>query len=81
MRKFLRQFWVVVPVLASVATQCDQTPRGTIPSMLTSVNLVLTSVAADIPTDPDGLAAFGSCRQRMDGLPNHVRASWRGNEG
>ena len=79
MRKFLRQYWVVLPVLASMATQCDQAPRGAIPSMITSVDLVLTSVPATSPTDTDGLAALASCLQRMDGLPNHVRASWRGN--
>ena len=80
MRKFLRQYWVVLPVLASMATQCDQTPRAAFPTMITSVDIVLTSVAADVPTDADGLVAFASCFQRMDGLPNHVRGSWRGND-
>jgi hypothetical protein len=80
MRNLLRRYWVVLPVLASMATQCDQAPRGAIPSMITSADLVLTSVSASLPTDTDGLAAFASCLQQMDGLPNHVRASWRGND-
>ena len=80
MRKLLRQYWVVLPVLASMATQCDQTPRPALPTMITSVDIVLTSVAADAPTDADGRVAFAACRQRMDGLPNHIRASWRGND-
>ena len=80
MRKLLRQYWVVLPVLASMATQCDQTPRASFPTMITPVDIVLTSVAAEAPTDADGLVAFASCLQRMDGLPNHVRPSWRGND-
>ena len=80
MRKLLRQYWVVLPVLASMATQCDQTPRAAFPTMITSVDIVLTSVAADAPTDTDGLVAFAACLQRKDGLPNHVRGSWRGND-
>ena len=80
MRNLLRQYWVVLPVLASMATQCDQTPRAAFPTMITSVDIVLTSVAADAPTDADGRVAFASCVLRMDGLPNHVRGSWRGND-
>jgi len=76
MRKFLRQYWVLVPVLASMATQCDQAPRGATPTTVVAVDIILTSVVEDTPTDSDGLA----CLQRMDGLTNpHLRASWRGN--
>ena len=78
MRKFLRKYWVVVPVLASMATQCDQTPRGVFPTSIVSIDLVLNSVAEDVPTDSEGLTAFAGCLQRMDGR-NNVRASWRGN--
>ena len=80
MQKFLRQYWVVLPVLASMASQCDPTPRGATPTMITSVDIVLTSVTAEAPTDADGRVAFVACLQRMDGLPNHVRASWRGDD-
>lgn len=80
MRNCLRQYWVVLPVLASMAAQCDPTPRGATPSMITSVDIVLTSAAVAPPKDADELVAFAACLQRMDGLPNHVRASWRGND-
>lgn len=80
MRHRLRQYWVVLPVLASMATQCDPTPRGANPTMITSIDIVLTSAAVAPPKDADGLLAFAACLQRMDGLPNHVRASWRGND-
>ena len=75
MRKLIRQYWVILPGLASMATQCDQTPRGTNPTMITSAAIVLTSAAADAPTDANGLAAFEACKQRMAGA-NRVRASW-----
>lgn len=78
MREFFRKYWVVVPVLASMATQCGETPRGVIPTSTVSIDLVLTSVAEDVPTDAAGLAALAACLQRMDNR-NSVRASWRGN--
>ena len=85
MRKLLRQYWVILPVLASMATQCDQTPRPAFPTMVVPIDIVLTSVTADAPTDADGLSAVAACLQGQDpdgmgGLPNHVRGSWRGND-
>ena len=79
MREFLQRYWVIIPVLASMASQCDQTPRGTMPTQITSVDLIFKGVGATVPADPTGSAAYESCLQRMDGLPNHIRASWRGN--
>ncbi len=79
MRKLLPQYWVVLLVLTSMACQ-DYTPRGAAPSMVTSVAIVLTSVTTEAPTDATGSVAFAGCLQRMDRLPNHVRASWRGND-
>jgi len=81
MRYFLQRYWVVVPILASMASCSDQySPRGTMPTQITSIDLVVKSVGAPVPIDSTGSAAYESCLQRMDGLPNHIRASWRGNE-
>jgi len=80
MSRRLRRYWVLLPVLASMATQCDETPRGAFPTLVTSVELVLTSIPAVPPTDPAREAVFLDCLQRMNGLPNHVRPSWRSND-
>ncbi len=80
MREFLQRYWVIVPVLASMASCGEQTPRGTMPTQIVSIDLVFKSVGATVPTDLTGSTAYESCLQRMDGLPNHIRASWRGNE-
>ncbi len=74
MRIFLRRYWVLLPMVASMAVQCDQAPRGAIPSLVARVNLVLNSVPEPPPADTD---AFILCLNRMDGLQNHVRPSWR----
>ena len=52
--------------------------RGAIPTRVTRVDLVLNSVPADPPEDLD---AFIACLNRMDGLQNHVRPSWRSSVG
>jgi len=80
MREFFQRYWVIVPVLASMASCSEQTPRGTMPTQIVSIDLVFKSVGATVPTDLTGSTAYKSCLQRMDGLPNHIRASWRGNE-
>ena len=74
MRSFERRYWVLVPILASMAVQCDEAPRGAIPTLIARVELVLNSVPAPPPAD---MTAFTVCLNRMDGLPNHVRPSWR----
>ena len=58
----------------SLATQCDESPRGVLPTSFTSAVLVLESVSA-----PDSVnsRAFADCLTRMDTPDNHVRPSWR----
>ena len=78
MHRLLRRYWILFPVLASLATQCDETPRGAIPTMVTSAEVVLTSVPAAVPKDPVGSAAVQDCLRRMNSQ-NHVRPSWEMN--
>ena len=64
-------------MVASLATQCDETPRGAVPTSFINATLVLTSVPAPPPGD---LEAFLECitePDRMDSSDNHVRPSWR----
>ena len=70
---------MVAPILASLATQCDESPRGTAPSLIASIELRLESVPADEPTDEDEARMYGFCLQRMS-YANHVRPSWRARE-
>lgn len=79
MRTFLRRYWVILPMVASMATQCNQAPRPGLPTLVARVDLVLNSVPASPPVDID---AFNACLDGedpsgMDGLENHVRANWR----
>ena len=74
MRNFLRRYWVLLPMVASMATQCNQTQRPGLPTLVARVDLVLNSVPAGPPADP---VAFNACLDRMDGPENHVRPSWR----
>ena len=71
--------WILAPILASLATQCDESPRGTAPSLIASIELRLDSVPADEPTDEDEARMYGFCLQRMSNV-NHVRPSWRARE-
>ena len=75
MRRLLRRYWVFFPILTSLATQCDETPRGAVPTTVASAEVVLTSVPAAAPKDQAGAAAFQECLQRMNSA-NHVRPSW-----
>ena len=74
-----RRLWVFAPILASLATQCDESPRGTAPSLIASIELRLDSVPADEPTDEEEARLYGFCLQRMSYV-NHVRPSWRDRE-
>jgi hypothetical protein len=74
MRNVLRRYWVLLPMVASMATQCNQTQRPGLPTLVVRVDLVLNSVPAGPPADP---VAFNACLDRMDGPENHVRPSWR----
>ena len=73
----LRRYWFLFPVIASLATQCDESPRGAIPSLVVNVAFVLDSVPAPPPADQQELV---NCLNRMGGLQNHIRPSWRANE-
>ena len=70
---------MLLPIVASMATQCDTTPRGVTPTPIASAELVLRSVAA---TPPVPSTAFDSClaRWNVNDDENHVRGSWRENE-
>ena len=71
--------WVLLPIVASMATQCDTTPRGVTPSPIAAIELTLRSVSAT-PSSP--LTAFDAClaRWNVNDDENHVRASWREND-
>ena len=60
MRDFLHRYWVVVPILASMASCSDQysSPRGTMPTQVVSIDLVFKSVGASVPIDSTGAAAY-----------------------
>ncbi len=74
MRNSLKRFWVLLPILATTATQCAETPRGTAPTSVVTVELMLNSVPATPPTDR---GPFNACLVRVGQLANHVRPSWR----
>ena len=72
MRDLLRRYWFLLPMVASLATQCDETPRGALPTRFIDATLVLTSVPAPPVGDLDA-----GCIDRMGSSDNHVRPSWR----
>ena len=76
MRNLLRRYWFLLPMVASLATQCDETPRGALPTRFIDATLVLTSAPAPLAGDQD---AFLGCIERMGSFDNHVRPSWRDN--
>ena len=76
MRNLLRRYWFFLPMVASLATQCNETPLGALPTRFIDATLVLTSVAATLAGDQD---AFLGCIERMGSFDNHVRPSWRDN--
>ena len=75
MRRALRRYWFLFPVLASLATECGESPRGAIPSGVVDLDLVLTSEPAGPAVDQ---TEFKNCLDRMGEVGNHVRPSWRG---
>ena len=70
----LRRYWFLFPLLASLATECGESPRGTLPTSIVPIALVLNSVAAAPSADEQ---EFTNCLNRMGGLQTHVRPSWR----
>jgi len=79
MHRLLERYWVLFPILASLATQCGESPRGAVPTLVRPAEVVLTSVPATIPKDPEEAAAFLDCLVRMNSA-NSVRPSWEFDE-
>lgn len=76
MWKTLRRFWFLCPVLASLATQCDEAPRGSVPTSIVTVEIILVSTPV---SEPPGKEEFEACLDRLGKVGNHVRPSWRDN--
>ena len=68
----LRQYWFLLPVLASLATQCDETPRGAVPTGIVTIEVMLQSTPAPLPP-ADQQTGFEACLDRMEN-ENNVRA-------
>lgn len=66
---------VAAAALASMATECERSPRGLEPTPLVRVEIRLESMPASEPP-ADRQDAFQRCLERMD-LDNNVRPSWR----
>ena len=75
-RNALRRCWFVFPVLASLATDCQETPRGAIPTGIAAVEIVLQSRPAAPHADR---RAVEDCLARLGAVGTHVRPSWRDN--
>ncbi len=79
MQRLLERYWVLFPILVSLATQCGESPRGAVPTLVRPAEVVLTSVPATVPKDPPESAAFQDCLLRMSSA-NNVRPSWEFDE-
>lgn len=76
MRPSSRRRWILIPVLLSLAGDCDQfQSTGTVPSAIVAVTLTLTSPQVAPPAHPAVQADY----QRCLGLAPRpqVRPSWR----
>ena len=70
-----RRCWILLPLLASLATDCEDASRGVAPTSLTSVEIVLESQPATGPRD----VAVEACLARLGNVSPHVRPSWQDN--
>lgn len=70
----LRKLWILAPMMASLAIDCERSPTGAVPTAIIPAEIVLASIPADPPEDTE---LFIQCLNRMDGLQNHLRPSWR----
>ena len=68
-----RRCWILLPMLASLATDCEDASRGTAPTTLTKVEIVLESRPASGARD----VAVEACLARLGNVARHVRPSWR----
>lgn len=75
MFKEYRRYWMVLPIVASMATQCDESPRGAIPTRITAIELQLVSQPAADPRASQQVA-FEVCLIKMD-FDTNVVPSWR----
>ena len=75
-RNALRRCWFVFPVLASLATDCQETPRGAVPTGIATVEIVLQSRPA---TPHANRREVANCLARLGDVGTHVRPSWRDN--
>lgn len=75
-RNALRRCWFVFPVLASLATDCQETPRGAVPTGIATVEIVLRSRPA---TPHPNRREVENCLARLGTVGTHVRPGWRDN--
>ncbi len=71
----MRRCWILLPVLASLATDCQDASRATAPTTVTAVEIVLESQPASGARTP----AVNACLERLGSAGKHVRPSWRDN--
>lgn len=67
-------FLVAAAALASMATECERSPRGLVPTPLVRIEVGLRSEPAAEPA-AGRQADFERCLERMG--DNHVKPSWR----
>ena len=71
----LSHYWIILPIVASMATDCNESPRGVQPTQIVTAEFRLRSQSASIP--PAGSQrAFQDCLTRMKSETNVV-PSWR----
>ncbi len=69
------RYWIILPIVASMATDCKESPRGVQPTQIVTAEFRLRSQSASIP--PAGSQrAFQDCLTRMKSETNVV-PSWR----
>ena len=69
------RYWIILPIVASMATDCNESPRGVQPTQIVTAEFRLRSQSASIP--PAGSQrAFQDCLTRMKSETNVV-PSWR----
>ena len=67
------RLWILLPILASLATDCEDSSRPTVPTSVTEVEVVLESMPATGARN----AAVEACLAQMGDAGKHVRPSWR----
>ena len=70
-----RHYWMILSIVASMATTCDESPRGAIPTRIVPIELRLVSQPAPDPP-PEDQIFFEVCLTKMD-FETNIIASWR----